>query len=318
VRRPFLLDVSYSVGNETRDLQPGDTMATPRGVVHGFSNPHGSLARALVINTPDIGAQYFREVAALTGSGGPPDRARLLAVMQSFGLVLLHPFEPCRRGWLSSAVISARMALSAMSLLPSATGASGLGLRLVDFEPQSEENPVPETARRVQVGDKFAREHRFTPQQVMDFSLGKNRFHGEVVFTEGHALSEMLHFCSTIAASANLGSRMLCLAEISALKLLLLVLEDGHRRFHAQEAELSIERFLSWDRVQDDLLVSARCFDEARDDLLSKAGALVTWKHGNVAEVGAVRAVGQGPTRADEAALVVYEALEHAVEEHLA
>lgn len=83
----------YCVGDETRDLQPGDTMATPCGVVHGFSNPHGSLARALVINTPDIGAQYFREVAALAGAGGPPDRARLLALMQRFGLVPAPPVQ---------------------------------------------------------------------------------------------------------------------------------------------------------------------------------------------------------------------------------
>ena len=37
----------YTVGNETRDLQPGDSMVTPRGVVHGFSNParrHGAGA----------------------------------------------------------------------------------------------------------------------------------------------------------------------------------------------------------------------------------------------------------------------------------
>ena len=66
-------------------------MATPRGVVHGFSNPHGVLARALVINTPDIGPKYFREVASITNASGPPDRAKLLATMRSFGLV---PTEP--------------------------------------------------------------------------------------------------------------------------------------------------------------------------------------------------------------------------------
>ena len=77
----------YTVGDQTRDLRPGDTMATPRGVVHGFSNPHPIAARALVINTPDIGAQYFREVASIIDAGGPPDRSRLLATMHAFGLV---------------------------------------------------------------------------------------------------------------------------------------------------------------------------------------------------------------------------------------
>ena len=77
----------YSVGNETRDLQPGEAMATPRGAVHGFSNPHANTARALVINTPDIGAQYFREVGSITGAAGPLDRGRLLETMRRFGLV---------------------------------------------------------------------------------------------------------------------------------------------------------------------------------------------------------------------------------------
>lgn len=81
----------YTVGSETRDLQPGDAMATPRGVVHGFSNPHAVVARALVINTPDIGPQYFREVGSIINAAGPPDRARLMAAMKSYGLVPAAP-----------------------------------------------------------------------------------------------------------------------------------------------------------------------------------------------------------------------------------
>ena len=77
----------YAVGAETRDLGPGDTMHTPRGTVHGFSNPFGTPARALIILSPDIGAQYFREVAAVASGGGPPDKAALAAVMVRHGLV---------------------------------------------------------------------------------------------------------------------------------------------------------------------------------------------------------------------------------------
>jgi quercetin dioxygenase-like cupin family protein len=83
----------YTVGSETRDLQPGQSMATPCGVVHGFSNPHAAVARALVINSPDIGAQYFREVALIVNAGGPPDRVKLTATMQKFGLVPGKPPE---------------------------------------------------------------------------------------------------------------------------------------------------------------------------------------------------------------------------------
>lgn len=81
----------YSVDGETRDLRPGDWMHTPRGAVHGFSNPHAETARALIVLTPDIGAQYFRDVAEVVNAGGPPDRTRLLAVMSRYGLVPAAP-----------------------------------------------------------------------------------------------------------------------------------------------------------------------------------------------------------------------------------
>lgn len=81
----------YSVDGVTRDLRPGDWMHTPRGSVHQFSNPHGEHAKALIVLTPDIGAQYFRDVGAVVNAGGPPDRAKLLAVMSRYGLVPAPP-----------------------------------------------------------------------------------------------------------------------------------------------------------------------------------------------------------------------------------
>jgi quercetin dioxygenase-like cupin family protein len=81
----------YTVDGETRDLGPGEAMATPRGMVHAFSNPHALVARALVINTPDIGPGYFCEVGSIVNAGGPPDRAALLATMQRYGLTLAVP-----------------------------------------------------------------------------------------------------------------------------------------------------------------------------------------------------------------------------------
>lgn len=81
----------YSVGDATRDLRPGDWMHTPRGSVHQFSNPHGEPARALIVLTPDIGAQYFRDVGAVVNAGGPPDREKLLEVMSRYGLVPAPP-----------------------------------------------------------------------------------------------------------------------------------------------------------------------------------------------------------------------------------
>jgi quercetin dioxygenase-like cupin family protein len=81
----------YSVDGVTKDLRPGDWMHTPRGSVHAFSNPHPETARALIVLTPDIGAQYFRDVGAIVNAGGPPDRARLAAVMAAYGLVPAAP-----------------------------------------------------------------------------------------------------------------------------------------------------------------------------------------------------------------------------------
>ena len=77
----------YSVDDQTRNLNPGEWMSTPRGAVHQFSNPGSATARALVMMTPDVGAQYFLDVAAVVGAGGPPDRAKLMQVMTRYGLV---------------------------------------------------------------------------------------------------------------------------------------------------------------------------------------------------------------------------------------
>ncbi len=81
----------FTVGGETRDLRPGDSMTTPTGVAHAFSNLHGVMARALVINTPEISADYFREMAALINGGGPPDRSRMMETMKRFGLTPVAP-----------------------------------------------------------------------------------------------------------------------------------------------------------------------------------------------------------------------------------
>jgi len=81
----------YSVDGVVRDLRPGEWMFTPRGSVHQFSNPHEATARALIVLTPDIGPQYFRDVAAVINTGGPPDVAKLVAIMSRYGLVLAKP-----------------------------------------------------------------------------------------------------------------------------------------------------------------------------------------------------------------------------------
>jgi len=81
----------YSVDGEVRDLKPGERMYTPRGSVHAFSNPHQQTAHALIVLTPDIGAQYFRDVADVVGAPGGANPAKMAAVMTRYGLVLAPP-----------------------------------------------------------------------------------------------------------------------------------------------------------------------------------------------------------------------------------
>lgn len=89
----FVLEgtLRYTVDAETRDLTPGQTMRTPKGSVHGFSNPFSSVARALITMAPDVGPKYFQDVAAVVNAGGPPDKAALVAVMSRHGLVPAGP-----------------------------------------------------------------------------------------------------------------------------------------------------------------------------------------------------------------------------------
>ena len=92
----YLLEGSlhYTVDEVSRELAPGDWMSTPRGSVHGFRNHGARPARALVMLTPDIGMQYFRDVGAVVNAGGPPDRTRLIEVMAGYGLVPAAPPQP--------------------------------------------------------------------------------------------------------------------------------------------------------------------------------------------------------------------------------
>ena len=81
----------YSVDGETRDLVPGERMYTPKGSVHAFANPHEAPAKALIILTPDIGAGYFRDIAEVVKTPGPPNPAAMAEIMTRYGLTLAKP-----------------------------------------------------------------------------------------------------------------------------------------------------------------------------------------------------------------------------------
>jgi hypothetical protein len=67
----------------------GEALCIPRGAVHRFDNNANTDAKALCVITPAaIGPQYFRETFALlkAAAGGPPDKAKMLEIMQRHGL----------------------------------------------------------------------------------------------------------------------------------------------------------------------------------------------------------------------------------------
>jgi len=83
---------SYTVGGERIDLKPGESLFVPRRVIHGFDNQGDVDARFLAIISPGLlGPSYFREVADVLGTGGPPDVQKIDEVMRRHGLTPAPP-----------------------------------------------------------------------------------------------------------------------------------------------------------------------------------------------------------------------------------
>jgi mannose-6-phosphate isomerase-like protein (cupin superfamily) len=79
--------VTYVIAGVEHHIRPGDTVFVPRGVVHGFSNSSGQVAKCLCILTPGkLGPEYFRELAAEVRSGAPDPKV-MRGIMDRFGLV---------------------------------------------------------------------------------------------------------------------------------------------------------------------------------------------------------------------------------------
>jgi quercetin dioxygenase-like cupin family protein len=78
---------TWTVAGSATELAPGEALCIPRGTVHAFDNRGEVDAKLLAIVTPGIlGPDYFREVAAIFGAGGPPDVAKIGGVMLRHGL----------------------------------------------------------------------------------------------------------------------------------------------------------------------------------------------------------------------------------------
>jgi quercetin dioxygenase-like cupin family protein len=84
--------ITFTVDGRAVDIGPGESCFIPRGAVHGFNNLRQADAKALAVVTPAlIGPDFFLETAAIVNAGGPPDMAKLKAVLAKHGLVAVMP-----------------------------------------------------------------------------------------------------------------------------------------------------------------------------------------------------------------------------------
>jgi quercetin dioxygenase-like cupin family protein len=81
--------LTVTVDGVAHRLQFGDALFVPRGAVHRFDNLDTGDARALITLTPAVaGKKYFEEIGAVVNAGGPPDMAKVKAVMEKYGLIV--------------------------------------------------------------------------------------------------------------------------------------------------------------------------------------------------------------------------------------
>ncbi len=86
--------LTWTVNGKPFDVGPGQALCIPRGAVHRFDNKSGTDARALCVVTPAaIGPEYFRESADVLNAakGGPPDIAKMVAIMRRHGITPATP-----------------------------------------------------------------------------------------------------------------------------------------------------------------------------------------------------------------------------------
>lgn len=84
--------MTFTVEGKVLDIGPGESCFIPRGAVHGFNNLKQTHAKALAIVTPALlSPDYFKELAAIVNTGGPPDVEKLKQVMLKHGLVPAMP-----------------------------------------------------------------------------------------------------------------------------------------------------------------------------------------------------------------------------------
>ena len=94
----YVLEGTYSflVGDEHKQLGPGESMVARRGTIHAFENTGPAPARMLVLNSPAGPHERFfieagTEVTDDNPIAGEPDFGRLMAAAARAGIEILPP-----------------------------------------------------------------------------------------------------------------------------------------------------------------------------------------------------------------------------------
>jgi quercetin dioxygenase-like cupin family protein len=86
--------LTWTVDGNQIAVGPGQALCIPRGAVHRFDNNGSQDVKALCVITPaEIGPRFFREAAEVidAAAGGPPDPAKMKAIMLAHGLTPAAP-----------------------------------------------------------------------------------------------------------------------------------------------------------------------------------------------------------------------------------
>jgi quercetin dioxygenase-like cupin family protein len=86
--------LTWTVDGIPIEVGPGQALCIPRGAVHRFDNNGRENVKALCVISPAaIGPDFFRESAEVinASAGGPPDRAKMTAIMLRHGLTPAPP-----------------------------------------------------------------------------------------------------------------------------------------------------------------------------------------------------------------------------------
>ena len=80
-------EAGIRVGDQEYMVSPGFVIFIPRGTVHAIWNPTDKPGKAISIFTPGGLESYFKEMAGVFQEQTPPDRAKLGAISQKYGIV---------------------------------------------------------------------------------------------------------------------------------------------------------------------------------------------------------------------------------------